>query len=452
MIGPGTKRAIAGRESRSREARLDVSPDNIELRIQDDPEAVSAKLSVDPSLKTEQWAGDGAASFAQARGARLWTSVLSGAAGLALQEAAATAASYGEAVTLRVVPSPGLTADMRELPWELLFDPSQGTFLALARGWSVARGTAGSPAPRAMPHGGPLRLTIVSLLYLDGSPPHWQAAFVGAAREREALHALTSSHPAEVTVLDEEDPDLPRLLALLAEVETDVVHIIGTGAGGGLLVRNPEATTDLWEETDWSSSATATPTTNTAYGELNVDGLVAQHVVTSERLAGALKTNPHVSVVVLNGCFTADLAEVIADQTGIAAIGHRGYVQDPHASAFTEELFPALADGSTIDLAVARARRGIEQRFPGEAAWCSATLFTGWPPPGIESPSAVIDNPSSRAFTSFGDSPPRAEDLLVELHRKNRERLETLSDQDWFPVKSQIERARSAIDQSRTRL
>jgi CHAT domain len=402
-------RAVVGKrraaETPSQEARLEIGPTTISLRVEPGADGIEAVRPVEVEARTPQidenrWAGDAAAFYAQAQGRILWANVFSGALGLALTHAAKSAEAAGQALTLRVVPGPDIPPDRVWLPWELLVNPAVGSFQALSSGWSIVRGTAPNAAARPLPAGRPLRITAATMLSFGEAPDDWRSAFVHAADEAARLRELAADGTGRVEVTVVDDADRTTLLELLRTTDADVLHLIGARSGG------PRS-----------------------------------HVTTSDELAGALAENAGVALIVLNGCDMGTTAEEVNRTTGATVLAHRSGVSDLHAARLTETFYPPLLDGLPADLAISEARRQLELQFPGQAPWASTVLFTGWPPARYEPAAAAVD-PGSVSFDgpSFEPAPPAASaaDLVRLLHETNLSKLQAMSHQEWAPIAAQV--------------
>ena len=434
MISTSKRRAV-GEIASTRELRLGIGASGVVLRIEGDTDETPVPGSLDVRYaRPEQWVGDGVASAAQTRGQYLWSTFFSGAAGLALQEADANASATTVGLTLRVVPEPNTPNDLWWAPWEFLCDMTVGGVLALRTGWSVVRGTESDLAPR--PAGG--RRTPSGSHGHAAVPrrrPGLLAHRVQSAPAELAVLRDRSAHPDGAVRLTEVDsPDLPEFLELLQSAEADVIHVIGSGSGGAdLVVRDPSASEPLWIGASQEVAAR--------------DLLAAPpHRLDANAMADALSRNPHVGVLVLNGCELEVAAERVADRTGIAVVGHRGPVLDNHAAAFTAALYPSLISGAAFDVAVADAKRALERDFPGQAAWTSIVAFTGWPPPRFRSsseepPGEGVDPTVARRVDD--GSTRSAADLLDLLHDRNGQRLRTFAAPatEWSPIKIQLAEA-----------
>jgi hypothetical protein len=429
-VKAGSRRA--GPTVATQEARLEIEPTTITLRVEPGPDGIEAVRPVEVEARTPQidqnrWAGDAAASYAQAQGRILWAHVFSGALGLALSHAASSADAAGQGLTLRVVPGEDIPTDRVWLPWELLVDPSQGNFLALFAGRSIVRGAAASAPARPLPAGRPLRVTVVNVLYLDGAPNDWRTAFHHAADEATWLAGLAADGSGRLDVSAVTDPGQAELLDLFRTTDADVLHVIGTGLAGGLAVLDPDAA-DPFPYLD-------------AVGPNEPS---ASHRLDAVAMAAALAENPDLGLVVLNGCDLGETAEVINRETGATVLAHRGGVSDVHAAWLTEAFYPPLVDGMPLDLAVSEARRRLELHFPGQAPWASTVLFTGWPPARFEPPVPSAD-PSGVSFDGPSVEPAlptaSAADLARLMHQTNLARLQALPHQAWAPVAAQVSAA-----------
>jgi CHAT domain len=421
----------------TQEARLEIEPATITLRVEPDPDGIEAVRPVEveartPQIDQDRWAGDAAASYAQAQGRILWAHVFSGALGLALSHAASSADAAGQGLTVRVVPGQDIPTDRLWLPWELLVDPAQGNFLALTAGRSIVRGAATNEPTRPLPAGRPLRLTVVNVLYLDGAPDDWRTAFHHAADEAAWLSGLAADGTGRLEVGVVNDPDQAGLLDLLRTTDADVLHVIGTGVAGGMAVRDPDA-------------ADPFPYLG-AVGMRNVAAPSVAHRLDAGAMGAALAQNPGVGLVVLNGCDLGETAEVVNLMTGATVLAHRGGVSDVHAAWLTEAFYPPLVEGMPLDLAVSEARRRLELHFPGQVPWASTVLFTGWPPARFAPPAQAVD-PANVSFDGPSVEPApqaaSAADLVRLMHQTNLARLQTLPHQEWAPIAAQVTTATS---------
>jgi hypothetical protein len=107
-----------------------------------------------------------------------------------------------------------------------------------------------------------------------------------------------------------------------------------------------------------------------------------------------------------------------------------------------------VLDGLPADVALTEARRALDRRFPGERAWTSAVLFTGWPPLSVPRPV----EPSGAEYTADSASQPALDinELRELLHTRNRDRArQLLAGGEWAPVKQQLEEAEARLQHLR---
>lgn len=326
------------------------------------------------------------------QGQALWSAAFAGALGPLLDGAATQADDV--AVTLRVVPAADLQPHLHWIAWETLFDSGRRDFLALKSGWSVVRGPDPFQQFRRLPDG-PL-----DVLVLDLAAP-------GRSRDREAGTIVTEVGERG-TVRLEVRPGAERLTTLLAEHPAPIVHLITSGRGEGLILPGNH---------------------EDAYREEFVDG---------RAIAQALQDNAHVGLVVLSGGSTALVAEVVARTAEVTVLAHRTEVRDRDAALLTEVFYRELFDGIPADVALTEARRALDRRYPGERAWTSAVLLTGWPPPALSTGGADAWRPGADA--------PTAESLTHLLHGTNLTRVQELLDiVDWYPLHQQLHQARQGL-------
>jgi hypothetical protein len=414
---------------------MEVGSTRITLYIESGPDGMDTgrPVVVDvtaPPADQNRWAGDAAFSYAQTLGRTLWSDYFSGALGLAVSHAAKSAEAAGQVLSLRLVPGPDATVTMMWQPWELLVDPADGGFKALAAGWSIVRGMISTAPARPLPAGRPLRILVVSMLYLDEAPEQWRAAFSNAAGEMSWLSGLPPGRCAVTPVID---PDRAELLELVQGTDADVVHVIGTGVDGGLAVRNPDS-----------------PDPFPYGGALSRRDIgLPAHRISGSEMAEALAKNMGIGLVVLNGCDLGGMAEDLNFASRATVLAHRGTVADPHAAKLTEFFYPSVLDGAPLDVAISEARRRLELEFPGQAPWASTVLFTGWPPAAFVPPEGPDDEaiPAPEVVAPGDAGPPAPEssaaDLVALMHRTDLERLARLSHQAWSPVAAQVAMAKA---------
>jgi hypothetical protein len=331
----------------------------------------------------------------EARGELLWTAAFAGSLGLFVERAAVRAREQRTTVTLQIVPAPDLPGALRLLPWEVLFDPQRRDFLSLKSGWSVIRGVRPFQAARPLPTAD-LRVRV---LVLVDSPE--------AEDESQAVRRLVG---------DRGTVDIVRVSTvgqLTAELARDasVVHVIASGLGEGLVL--PE-----------------------------------ERYAGCREIAQAIAGNHRIGLAVFSGSQTAQVAEEVAKDAKVTVLAHRTDTRGEHAALLSETFYRHLLDGIPADVALTEARRALDRRFPGERAWTSAVLFTGWPPLRLSWPAAAsgADHPADSAAKPDLD----AVALRELLHTRNRDRArQLLTGHGWAPVKRQLQQAESHLQGKR---
>lgn len=385
--------------STSVHVQLEVGADYLELVAPGNTEPFRAPFDAS-AFKVEYAAGNGSLrpGWIEAVGQALWRAAFSGPLGYALDEAAGRAASIGTSVTLGVVSSPETPPAIRWLPWELLFDPGGRDFLALKSGWSVVRSAITGQAGRHFSTVSP-RLLVVSFTQPDGQP------YPAATQEVSAIQRAIEPVGA-ITVRPNLAVD--AFLSMLSNEPADIVHVIGSGHRDGLRIAGQDP---------------------------------AGFIIPSQAISAALAANERVALVFLSACDTEWIAEAIAGTVGIAVLGHRQQVADHYAAALAESFYPGMLRGLPADTALTEARRALDRSFPGERAWASAFLMTGWPPPALPAPST-----GAHAAESFADARKDARQLAETLHRNNADRArQLLETARWSPLEQQLQRAEQRL-------
>jgi hypothetical protein len=342
----------------------------------------------------------------EAQGRALWNASFAGPLGPLLDRAATRANDEGAYVALRIVPAPDLPPQLRWLPWETVFDPSRRDYLALSAGWSLVRGSdpfqESRPIPANRPH-----LLVVNLYGDESTRAPWAsaeiAAIEGVAGDSRAVRVETR-------------PDARRLAALLASHPAHIVHLIGRGQGEGLPLTPRDRGTGV--EGDY---------------------------IGGREIARAIADNPHVGLTVLSAGSSQLVAESIAQNAGVSVLGHRDTVRGEHAAALSETFYRRLFDGLPADVALTETRRALDRLFPGQRAWTSAMLLTGWPPPAV--PGDGTDAGAGYDRRTALRSGVNAESLALLLHTTNRDRVrQLLGIAEWEPLAAQLREAERALN------
>jgi len=255
---------------------------------------------------------------------------------------------------LRLVfdPEDHTVAEIAALPWELLFDPGHHRFLARSPEIAVVRFLPVSTARRLRPGQLPLRVLVAV-----ANPRDLRA--LEAEEEADAIWKAYAELDEGVRVEIVEAASPMALLRRLREGCFHVLHFIGHG--------DFEVQTGEGRVYFGSADEPATP-------------------VSGDTLASMLDGLAELRLVVLNACETArsDRREGGDPFAGVAHALVRGGlpavvamqlpISDRAALAFSRALYPALAEGLPVDLAVARGRQAIRVACE-DFEWAVPALF-----------------------------------------------------------------------------
>jgi tetratricopeptide (TPR) repeat protein len=279
------------------------------------------RVEAGPSLAAKQFGG------------RLFEAVFSGPVGECLRRSldAASAADATLRIRLRLAECPELV----DLPWELLYDSRDNSFLALSGATPVIRYVELPEQPRDVEVKLPLRILLIRSEPSDCEPLDLDAEWAQVAR---ALRGLEDVGALAVTELA--SPTLGELRRVLLRDTFHVLHYMGHGVfdpeDGGTLVFTDE------------------------HGR-------ADHI-TGERLGVILRDYKSLRLAVFNACEAGrtdptDPFGGVADtlvRWGIPAVVAMQFeISDRAAIEFAPALYGALVAGRPIDAAVAEARKAI---------------------------------------------------------------------------------------------
>jgi hypothetical protein len=239
------------------------------------------------------------------------------------------------------------------LPWELLHDPMFNVFYGHGRHRLLVR-QLGSPQD-AMPLAvaPPLRILAVASSPRGATP---------LELEREARVLKAALHKdGRLTVLPLAGPTLDETLRALKRERPHVLHFMGHGGF------------------------------DTATGEghlLFEDGAGGAKAVDGELLAEMLAVfRPHLRLVVLNACRTAEMsrsADQLPGATVGAALSLRGFpavvamqfpIADADAIRFSKVFYESLAAGEPVDVATGEGRRELYVLNRWSQDWAGPVLF-----------------------------------------------------------------------------
>lgn len=273
------------------------------------------------------------------------------AARLAASQASVSAEGAGLRLRLRFEED---AAELALLPWETLYDPDQGRFVALSENSPVLRYLALSRARSALLVKPPLRVLAV-LASPPGLPPldvdgEWQAM-------QQALAGLMADGKFVLERLA--SPTLDALQQRLLGEPVHILHFIGHG---------------VFDEASQAGSLAFADARN------------RPHLVRGDDLAKLLRTHPDLRLAYLNACegalasggsvFTG-VAQALVREGVPAAVAMQAEISDSGAVELTRTFYSALAAGRPVDAALTQARVALSAAGSGE--WAIPVLFSRSP-------------------------------------------------------------------------
>lgn len=315
----------------------------------DDTTLENFLLRLDPARSLVRSAGPSPATLAAERlGTGLYTALFSGDVADAWARARTRSweADRGIRVRLRFAAAPELAA----LPWELLRDPTQDTFLALSERTPVVRHLSVNVPLRPLTVQGPLRILAVlaspaNLPTLD-TEGEW-----GRLQE-----AVAASRAAGRIVLDR----LPQatVAGLAAWLRTHEVHVLHVVAHGEVDPGRGE-------------------------GVVYLEDAAGQAVAVGVDVLGPfVRDHDPLRMVVLNACRSATgepedlfsgLAQGLVRQNVGAVVAMQFPITDAAACGFAGTLYAALVAAQPVDQAVTAARKSLLVDHGVE--WATPVLF-----------------------------------------------------------------------------
>lgn len=306
-------------------------------------------LKLDPGRSgTRRVAADPQSQAALDLGSGLFEAVFSSDIRLAWARSIDTVrdARRGLRLRLRLTEAPAIAV----LPWELLHDRRQNSFIAQSERTPVVRYLEVADTPRTLDVDGPLRILVVI-----ASPTDMPELDVEAEWNR--LNATLADRVSQGTVqLDRlEQPTLQALQTWIRRHDVHVLHFIGHGeydrqAQDGVLVFCDR------------------------YGR--------PAPVSSGVLGPYLRDHDPLRLIVLNACQSARMdssepvhamAQALVQQDCVALVSMQFPISGDAAAAFTGEFYGALADGLAVDQSVSSGRKALLASYASE--WATPVLF-----------------------------------------------------------------------------
>jgi CHAT domain len=243
------------------------------------------------------------------------------------------------------------TPELAELPWEFLYDPRLNRFLALSRRTPLVRYLDLPDPPRSLAVAGPLRLLV-----MISSPSDWPALDV--EQEWSLLTGALAPQQEEGRVIVERlVATMSTLRERLRREQFHVFHFLGHGH----------------YRPDWGDGVLVMEDRNGR-----------SHEVTGDELGGLLNEYDTTRLAVLNACEGArggasdpfaGMAQSLIQQGLPAVVAMQFEITDAAAIIFAREFYGAIADGYSLEAAMAEARGAIrDEGNPVE--WGTPVLYS----------------------------------------------------------------------------
>jgi tetratricopeptide (TPR) repeat protein len=312
-----------------------------------------AKISIDlsalsPEVRT--WGETPGADAAQAKsvGGELFSLLFSGDILSRYDVSKQIALKDGAGLRIRL----RLAEQLRQLPWELLYDARSDDFLALSRTTPLVRYIPSSAPVESLYVEPPLRILAMAASPADLPPVDMDAEKANLA---QALDRLSGQKGVEVVWLEgQQFGDLQRALQ---EGPWHIFHYVGHAR------LNPQ----------------------TGLGEaLLADEKGVSSPIDAASLATLLEDHSTLRLVVLNACEGARANEAQPFGSLAAALAQRGLpavlamqqeISTGAAQHFTRAFYGAVASRLPVDAALAEARKAMQQSAPDSTEWATPALF-----------------------------------------------------------------------------
>jgi tetratricopeptide (TPR) repeat protein len=289
----------------------------------------------------------------QTFGSQLFDALLTGEVRTVYDRSRQAMAAQNEGLRLKLrVNAPELAT----VPWEFLYDPRAGEFLALSRLTPVVRYLELPLGEQALAVKPPLRILGLVAGPTDAPPLDVQRE---KARLEQAVQPLQAAGQVELVWLEEQS--WRSLQAAMQAGPWHVFHFVGHAAFDP---RSAEGVLLL----------------------ANDDGRAAP--VSAGQLAGLLADHRTLRLAVLNACEGARGSEQSRFSSIAAGLVRRGLpavlamqyeISDRAAIEFTASFYSALAAGLPIDAATSEARKAIDLALAGSLEWGTPLLIMRTP-------------------------------------------------------------------------
>jgi len=297
--------------------------------------------------------GAAAGQDARTLGSQLFDALLAGEARTVYDRSRQAVADSGEGLRIRLrVNAP----DLATVPWEFLYDPRAGEFLALSRLTPIVRYLELPLGEQALAVKPPLRILGLVAGPADAPPLDVERE---KARLEQAVQPLQAEGQVELVWL--EGQSWRALQAAMQAGPWHVFHFVGHAAFDP---RSAEGVLLLAGD----------------------DGQTAP--VSASQLAGLLADHHTLRLAVLNACEGAKGSEQSRFSSLAAGLVRRGLpavlamqyaISDRAAIEFTSSFYGALAAGLPIDAATSEARKAIDLALAGSLEWGTPVLIMRTP-------------------------------------------------------------------------
>ncbi|MFZ1242122.1 MAG: CHAT domain-containing protein, partial [Anaerolineae bacterium] len=245
-------------------------------------------------------------------------------------------------------------ADLATLPWETLYDPTQGHFVGLGEQSPILRYLSLPRSRSALLVEPPLRVLAVLSSPADLPPLNmereWQAI-------QDALAGLTAGGKFVLERLT--TPSLTALQDRLLGEPVHILHFVGHG---------------VFDEASQAGCLVLE------------DARGRPHLVRGEQLAALLRNHPAMRLAYLNACegalasggsvFTG-VAQTLVREGLPAAVAMQAEISDSGAIELARTFYTALASGRPVDAALTQARVALS--VAGSPEWAIPVLFSRSP-------------------------------------------------------------------------
>jgi hypothetical protein len=327
--------------------------------------------------------------------------------------------------------------NLDSLPWEFLYDPMRGDFVALSGNSPFLRTRVVPNLLSIEPVEPPLRILIATseLVPMDAA---------AEVKRIEALKARSSAF--DITVLKQTGP--AQLFNVMRHQEFHVLHIIANGRvepGQGSAPYRASTFRFVGDSpSDWPEST-----------------------VDVSRLRYLCSDKKDLRLICLSGDYTDQMASQLAEVCP-AVIGWRGANSNQAYISFSDGFYSSLAHGQPLEVAITQGRQRIDLDQPGGKEWGMPVCYLQAPHGAFFSNTRRTENQRARGIDSVLEQQrdarkdrPRTREwnklyALLEIEHRNLEEIEeqTATYTDAVPsiLEEQHKTTKEKIEQLETQL